>query len=536
MDNSSSGSDGPSPDQKNARAPVPEKPRGHSSLESDRAAPYAGSVGWRPPVPDQFAQPPFRPTYSEPPPPPPVPPLTFGLTPEGGFGDAPRTGGMLAASILLAISGFLSTFVFLIFLVFRRLSPVMDVLGVTGVADVVIAIGLFRGSRTFRIWALLRAVGCIVIFGLVVPLTHQVDASWPTAVLQIGLAIGLVILLLGERTSGWRIAAGIAVVLVSFVGAFGAGVVIALKHASFGKQLQGYISKDRAFVDDADGVRLDLPPGWLLLGQTNPMTRVLRAKTVAYHPQSGSYAAVLIEPNSNPSDSLDSYVTLLLKSRLRPGLGMEETGREPINFAGMKGMRLYTRSSGGLLSIKGYTSVCGDTFNHYVLYGWCSAFLYDQSYRAFQGLEKNFHITKSVDDRLDGRAAVLIRAVPYLSQASARRLAEYTIKLHYNEDNGPGQVIKSLNAFVMLLPASDQARFNAIFQQAFSTLPPSEAKLARADREDLEHGIPLGTQEAYNFTEMMSRAFKGLPASRMAEITKLADKAVDLGLGEDAYG
>jgi len=502
--------------------------------ESARAAAYAGAIGWKPPTPEEAASTQFyRPATDAPPAA--VPGLTFGMTPIGGFGDAPRTGGMLAASILLLISGTLATLIFLAVLAFGRLSPIINVLGVTGVADIVVAVGLFRGSRTFRIWGLLRAIGCIVIFGLIGPLTGQVNASGPAILLQVGFAAGLVILLLGEKTSGPRIGLGVGVVVLCFFAAVAWGVVITLKGASFGSGFRGYVSQDRAFVDEKNGVRLDLPTGWVLLGKNNPFVIAMRVNAICYHPQSGSYAAVLIDPTYGASQDLGPYITYLERSRFRPGPGMTETSREPITFAGLQGIRFHAKSAGGLVSISGYSDVCEDKFNHYVLYGWCTGLFYNRSYRAFQDLEKNFQITMNDDQRFQQRAVPLQEVMPYLSGQGAKRLAEYVFNLHRRSgDQGAG--IQAMDAFVGLLPTSDHARFYSIFNQALSSLPAQNAKLARADRQDLETGVELAPSEAVNFADMMSRAFASLSPDKRAQIEQLADAAIDAGIARYSPG
>jgi hypothetical protein len=539
MDNPSSGSGGPPPDEKNARSQFPQGPSAGSATPggltppADRVAPYAGGGIWRPPVPEQYVPQPFPQPRPEQPGPA-VPGLTFGLTSPAGFGDAPRTGGMLAASIILAISGCLSSLIFFAILAFGTLSPVIDILGATGIADMVIAVGLFRGSRTFRIWALLRAMGCVVIFALVIPYTDQVEASWTTSILQVGFAIGLMILLLGERTAGWRVAIGIAVVMLSFIGVVGVVVVRTLKtaSASFGKEFQGYMSSDRAFVDDKEGVRLDLPVGWVLLGRSNPLVSAMHAKAVAYHPQSGSYAAVFIEPTTAHSYDLDSYLPQVLKERQEDAPGTVETSREPIYFAGMEGVRLHTRWSAGIASITGYSNVCGDIFNHYVLYGWCSELLYTKAYLAFQDLEGGFRLTKSLEDRLDERAIYLSKPMPYLSQSASRQLAEYLVKSHFSGADEEALGVQSMDSFVKLLPPSGQSRFNAIFQQALSSLSRDEAKAARADRNDMDLGVQLSDEDTEEFNDMMAHAFSSLPVDKMAQISQLSDSAIELGVNQ----
>jgi hypothetical protein len=278
---------------------------------------------------------------------------------------------------------------------------------------------------------------------------------------------------------------------------------------------------------------LDLPQGWVLLGRTNPLAQTMHAKAVAYHPQSGSYAAVFIEPTTAYWNDLDSYLPQVLRERQEDAPGTVETSREPINFAGMEGVRLHTRWSAGIASISGYSNVCGDIFNHYVLYGWCSELFYAKAYLAFQDLEKGFRLTKSIEDRLDERAVSLSATMPYLSQSGGRRLAEYLVKSHFSGQDQRVLGVRSMDSFVGLLPPSDRSRFNAIFQQALSSLSRDEAKFARADRNDIDLGVDLTEGETGEFTDMMARAFGSLPVDKMAQISQLADKAVELGVNQE---
>ena len=497
-----------------------------------QAGPYAGPGGQSFPPPPSYALPPVYgapPVNKEPAGAPGALPL--GLSLMGGSPAPERTSGMIAAGVILCVNGGITILLYLVLAAIGRTSPVVIVAGGAAVVDIVLAIGLFRGNRTFRIWALLRAVGCAVIFGVVFPISNPSSGSWTFAIFPVGLAIALVILVFGEHSSTLRVVAGVTIVLLSFVSMVGIVIFKAVKSLGLpGTAYSRYALMERRFTDERSGVVLDLPVGWVLLSRDNPVLPASRAQAVVYHARSGSFAAIIIEPKITPS--LDSYVDNVVKARQRRAPDLVEERRETITFAGQEGRRLYTHWSTGVSAIRGYTDICGDAFDRYQLSGWCASFMYASAYREFEELAKGFRLTKSTEDKLADRTAILSREMPYLSESGTKDLALYLARTGVPFSDEAGGGLRTMDGFVQLLPPGSARQFELVMQQALSSLRGDQAKRVKADADDMRKGS--ATQDGIDdYSGLVWRAFDNLPPNKKSQTTDLADKAISLGIAQN---
>src|SRR5262245_7321345 len=118
-----------------------------------------------------------------------------------------RTTGRLAAAILLIVNAAMSLLLVLAVTLAGTKDPVSTFI-VRAFVDIFIAIGLLRGHQRFRGLALGRALIGAVFLGILIPIANGTVPSIVEGVLQIFFALGLVILLYGDRMSPIRIGAG----------------------------------------------------------------------------------------------------------------------------------------------------------------------------------------------------------------------------------------------------------------------------------------------------------------------------------------
>ncbi|HKV41658.1 MAG TPA: hypothetical protein VJX67_20810, partial [Blastocatellia bacterium] len=334
-----------------------------------------------------------------------------------------RTGGMLAAAILLLINsaiGFFGVWINTLFgLHADRGAPGLTVF----LVDLLLAIGLFRAVERFRLYAIIRVAIGAVLLSIVVPILGNTGTLWVQAGVQALFAIGVIVMLLGQSQSGWRVAAGTFVVLFGWAGGFGWSFLGSFIPALRDSGVARWSVPDRSYSDDQARIRLDLPKSWVRLSRANPyIADITGARAILYDRSSTCFAAVIVEPAYSRFSSADRYGDLVLEARKEHIPSVVETGRDSVNLGGLAGRRLYSQWALGMQRFNGFMALGGDSLNYYQLAGWCTASRSKQALAAFEELETGFKITKSADAMLDEQSAHLVTELPYLSVGAARKL------------------------------------------------------------------------------------------------------------------
>src|SRR5262249_45630016 len=157
-------------------------------------------------------------------------------------------------------------------------------------------------------WALVRAGGGAIVYAIVMPALNMTPAAWIEGGFQVVFAAGIIVLLYQGIYIRRRILIGVIAVVFAWIGVTATEVVTAVSAGSSSGQIQRWALQDRAFTDEKDGVRLDLPDGWVMLATTNPIVSVPDAKMVATHQRSGCFAALIVVPVAGGEASLDDYL------------------------------------------------------------------------------------------------------------------------------------------------------------------------------------------------------------------------------------
>ena len=131
-----------------------------------------------------------------------------------------RTPGMLVAAFLLLALGLVEVLAIAATLVEQEYTPrgALFEYGIGAIADLVLAIGLFRGNQKFRGWGLARAVLGGLLIVLEISTGSALGFQWTSALFQLLMCAGLAALLAGESPSKVRVWAGAAAVLVAWSG------------------------------------------------------------------------------------------------------------------------------------------------------------------------------------------------------------------------------------------------------------------------------------------------------------------------------
>ena len=314
--------------------------------------------------------------------------------------DEPRTSGMVAAAILLLINAALNI-LGLIFLAAEGTKATASSPAVSFFFDIIVAAGLLRGKDVWKKWAMIRALVGAVVFGLIIPITTQTIGGAIQGVYQIVFSAGIIALLYGKPPSRARVFLGSAAVILAWFGAVGGAVVeVMIDQYKTKNEIAKQALPTRQFVDDALGVKMDLPEGWNLLSSDNTIVPAPDAPMIAINSNSGCFALLIVEflpDDTDGAGSLDNYLNMLLESRRARVPTMKLLGLSDAQFANLNARRQVTEWVDESQKVKGFNSVCRSGENYYLLSGWCIDESYREALQDFIALEKSLHITEPPD-------------------------------------------------------------------------------------------------------------------------------------------
>ena len=325
-----------------------------------------------------------------------------------------RTPGMVVAAFLLLAIGLVELLVIAVALVQDEHTPTGQILeyGLAGVADLVLAAGLFRGNQKFRGWGLGRSVLGAMLIVLALLTSTAPAMQWAYSGFELLLCAGIALLLAGESPSRLRIGAGAGAVLAAWSGLItlnfvaeytGAGVE-ERSHSIFeladgrgardrrSSALTGYVQSVAAVEDDALGVSLRLPSGWVLLTPDNPFVQRPDAAVIAANERAGCFAALEIVAEQTAGTSSDELVGRIMMSLLETEPSIRMLGRTDVGFGGNRGVRVETSRMLDGMQIRGFTTACKAGGSYYFLNGWSLGPDYDYALEEFQALEQAFRI------------------------------------------------------------------------------------------------------------------------------------------------
>lgn len=328
-----------------------------------------------------------------------------------------RTPGMLVAGLLFLALGLVEALAIAATLVDQEYTPrgALFELVFSAIADLVLAIGLFRGNQRFRGWGLARAVLGSAFIALELVTSSAFAFQWTSAGFELLMCAGIAALLAGESPSKFRVWAGAAAVLVAWSGIITVGFVSGLmgnqepavvtddsspfdmvssrgRSARMRSELDGYRLPAAAFEDDTLGVSLRLPRGWTLLVPNNPIVYMPEATAIAVHEESGSLATFVVEAKGREIPSLESYLGMSLIHRAKTEPSMKQLGIDELHFGGQRALRARSTWTSDGHEFRGSLTVCEAGSSYYALTVWTNEKNWTDAFLAFESLENAFQI------------------------------------------------------------------------------------------------------------------------------------------------
>jgi hypothetical protein len=320
------------------------------------------------------------------------------------YREKPINHGIRAAGILLIVNAIVIGLEFF----FLKLSGNQ---GFAQLAPVILSIDLIVGgilaSGKWKPLGILRALLGGLIFGLVIPLYLQTPLALIEGGLQLVVAIGLLVILYGDRATIARTVVGLLLTCSALVGVHRIAAVkdllpewrLIATEKKLQQDVEPYTLSTRTYSDPESGISATMPTGWTMLKPDNPFTQVPTAKMIIVNPQAVCFAGLVaqtIPPNTN-INSINDYQNALLQNPTSEGKLMTKLSTTPSQFGSLvqtevsQRIELSWAHSG--MQFHGWRSVCRVGNTYYTLTEWGPEEEKDLGFDAFVKLESVFQIT-----------------------------------------------------------------------------------------------------------------------------------------------
>jgi len=297
--------------------------------------------------------------------------------------------GLRVAGTLLCINAAI-TLISLIFMAVRHPgSPeVSSSWGFSILIDVIVGAKLLHtdNATRWKVIALIR-VGLGALIALALMLAGPTLSIKLLGLLELAFESTFFLLLIGDA-SRERVTAGVMAFVISVMGL----VAFIAKSELTGNSVMRhemikYIVPGHSFGDSTSGARLELPDGWIMITNNNPVAPMPKANLLAFHPDSGGFAALIGIGNSWGPD-LDAGLSALVAERQKEEPTVVEVERVNSSYGRLAGRKaILTWQSKGK-QIKGEVSLARNGDYNIILIEWCPAENYAEAHQQFAALEE----------------------------------------------------------------------------------------------------------------------------------------------------
>jgi hypothetical protein len=376
------------------------------------------------------------------------------------------------------------------------------------------------GRRVVRIALLLVAFALFPVAGILIA-----QGERGTALAALGaawlLVSGLFVLL--ARSLGW---AGLALALLPILGgAYGIVRFGVAPATGVEATIRGWSTPDRRFTDDAQGLTLQLPAGWVILKPGNPVISVPGARVTLAAPRSGGFGFLVTEPAPKGVATADQYLDQLLARRKAERPGLEAGARSNAIVGAISGRTLEATWKDGEVPEEELVVAGLDGWMAFALVAWmpeAAASRTDGLDALGRGLAARGILAVGLQKAVDAAVA----AVPHLTPSAAEQLmAESEARVLE-----PDQAFRrSLAALARLLPSLSKAEtreLGGLTSAAYAGVPWADRSRLASYVERVRRGDTTRPAEDREMMGLMKTAEEALSPARRMRLQAYYEKAI----------
>ena len=294
------------------------------------------------------------------------------------------------------------------------------------------------------------------------------------------------------------------------------------------QRVKAAATTERRLGDDALGLTLDLPPGFVLLrdghGLFNPPSN---ARFSAADPSAGAFGYMAVDTPARGFVSLDAYLGHVLDERRRAEPSLREVRREEVPG---KGRRLIATRQAGEVAVDEVLTGWKDGWTYYSLVVWAPTERNSAADRA-AALRDAVTTQGQLGARVRQAVETVTREVPLLTPGAAEMLM----------GQSQAQVLEPAEAFrrtyllvgrgLPLLGRNEQKEMGALSTDLYAKLPRGERARLGSYIEKVRSGRATDPALDQQMSRLVRDAVLKLPPARRLRLQALFEQALTAGIG-----
>ena len=333
---------------------------------------------------------------------------------------------------------------------------------------------------------------------------------------------GLVALL--PRTLGW---AGLAVALVPVLaGGYGAFRFGRAPECDAARGAREWAAPERRFTDDALGLTLDVPEGWVALRPGNPLVAApASARLTLVQPRHGGRGYLVAAPAPRGVATADQYLDHVVDARRADRPGFEPGPRSSALVGSLTGRRLDAAWKDGTLGQREAIVAGLDGWMGFALVAWMPEGAASRP-DGLDPLARGLAARGLLAARLRAAVDAAVAAVPHLSPPAAEQLMSQTEARVLEPDQAFRRSIAALAQLLPALAKEETRELAGLTSATYASVPAKDRRRLASYVERVRRGDTTAPEEDRAMAALMKAAEDRLSPARRLRLQAYYEKAI----------
>jgi GYF domain 2 len=296
--------------------------------------------------------------------------------------------------------------------------------------------------------------------------------------------------------------------------------------------IRSFAQPDRSFADDALGLRVDLPDGWVVLRPDSPFFHAPTAKLRVAHPRLGAFGRLSAQVGPRGSHTLDDALDRALEDWRLFAAGLQEQGRSEARVSGTPARKASVSWSTEGQELSGTALVWRDGWNDFAFLAWGPAPASAAVNTATDALVSHFQMGGVAAARIRASADAVSAAIPELSRASVEALVEDRLAAGQPTEDLPQASIRVVSRGLRALASQESQEMGQIYAQVYKPLKEKERTRLAAWLSEVRSGAAVPPEEGQAMRQVLSDGILALPEDIRGRLQALNEKAVAAALAQ----
>ncbi len=288
---------------------------------------------------------------------------------------------------------------------------------------------------------------------------------------------------------------------------------------------------DRRYSDEALGLGLDLPPGWVLLNKESTLFLAPQARVRMAHAETGSFAALMVESLPPGVMELDAVLDRVIDARRALVSDYREVGRAPLELSGRPARRLQATWEEDRASQSATLIATQDAWSYVALATWGPAKGGSGSQEARDALARGLQLSGVLGERVKTAADALQPELPELSRTTLELLLRDRLGNGAAPEEAGDAAVRAASQGLPALSADESRELQQIYAQVYDPMAEADRQRLAAWQRAVRASRPVAPEEALAVRTLLRDSLLALPEEVRLRLQTLNEKAIGAAYG-----